>query len=97
MKVVINACYGGFSLSDAGIARYLELADLSMTSADEFYARDIPRDDAALVQVVEEMGSMANGSFAILKIVEIPKDVNWYIEDYDGQEWVAERHRTWSN
>jgi hypothetical protein len=97
MKVVINTCYGGFSLSDAGIARYLELADLTMTAADEFYDRDIPRDDAALVQVVEEMGSTANGSFAILKIVEIPNDVNWYIEDYDGNEWVAERHRTWNN
>lgn len=95
MKVVINDCHGGFSLSDAGIARYLELADLTMTAADEFYARDIPRDDTALVQVVEEMGRMANGSFAILKIVDIPNDVNWYIEEYDGLEWVAEVHRTW--
>jgi hypothetical protein len=50
-----------------------------------------------LIQVVEEMGGMANGSFASLKIVEIPNDVNWYIEDYDGHEWVAERHRTWHN
>jgi hypothetical protein len=97
MKVVINTCHGGFCLSDAAIARYLELADLTMTKADEFYDRDIPRDDDALIQVVEEMGGMANGSFANLKIVEIPNDVNWYIEDYDGQEWVAERHRTWSN
>jgi hypothetical protein len=97
MKVVINSCHGGFSLSDAAIARYLELADLTITNTDEFYDRDIPRDDAALIQVVEEMGSMANGSFAILKIVEIPNDVNWYIEDYDGDEWVAERHRTWCN
>ena len=23
-------------------------------------------------------------------------DVNWYIEEYDGMEHVAERHRTWS-
>ena len=93
MKVVINNCYGGFSLSDAGIARYLELADLVMTS--NFYDRDIPRDDAALIQVVEELGDAANGACADLKIVEVPDEVDWYIEEYDGNEWVAERHRTW--
>ena len=94
MKVVINNCYGGFSLSDAGIARYLELADLVITG--DFYDRDIPRDDAALIQVVQELGDGANGYCADLKIVEIPNDVDWYIEEYDGNEWVAERHRTWS-
>jgi hypothetical protein len=93
MKVVINDCHGGFSLSVAGIARYLELADLILTS--KFYDRDIPRDDTALVQVVEELGDVANGHCAKLKIVDIPDDVNWYVEEYDGLEWVAERHRTW--
>jgi hypothetical protein len=27
--------------------------------------------------------------------VEVPADVDWYIVDYDGQEHVAEKHRTW--
>jgi hypothetical protein len=94
MKVVINNCYGGFSLSEAGIARYLELADLVITG--DFYDRDIPRDDAALIQVVEELGDAANGFAADLKIVDIPDGVDWYIEEYDGNEWVAEKHRTWS-
>lgn len=93
MKIVINSCYGGFSLSDVGIARYLELADLKATS--DFYDRNIPRNDVALVQVVEEMGAMANGAFAKLKIVDIPDDVKWQIEEYDGNEWIAESHRTW--
>ena len=93
MKVVINDCHGGFSLSDVGIARYLELADLKITG--NFYARDIPRDDVALVQMVEELGKKSWGHCARLKVVEIPEDVNWYVEDYDGLEWIAERHRTW--
>jgi hypothetical protein len=92
VKVVINNCYGGFGLSEAGLARYLELADLN---ANNFYDRDIPRDDAALILVVEELGDAANGLCADLKIVEIPDGVNWYIEEYDGLEHVAERHRTW--
>ena len=57
--------------------------------------RDIERNDPILVQVVEEMGSNADGSVAELKIVEVPDDVEWMIEEYDGTEWVAEVHRTW--
>ncbi len=54
------------------------------------------RNDPALVQVVEELGSQANGWAAELAIIEIPDDVKWHIEEYDGLEWVAEDHRTWS-
>ncbi len=57
--------------------------------------RLIARDDPALVWVVEHMGKIANSRFANLKIVEIPWDVDWVIKEYDGNEWVAERHRTW--
>jgi hypothetical protein len=31
-----------------------------------------------------------------LKIVEVPADVEWVIDVYDGNEHVAEAHRTWS-
>ena len=60
-----------------------------------FQDRDLARDDPALVAVVQELGAKADGRHAELKVVEIPNDVNWYIEEYDGCEWVAERHRTW--
>lgn len=61
-----------------------------------FYDRDLDRDDPVLVQVVEELGELANGRHAELKIVDIPDDVEWQIDEYDGSEWVAEKHRTWS-
>lgn len=93
MKVVINSCHGGFSLSDAGIARYLELKGTELTA--NFYDRNIPRNDTALVQVVEELKEAANGAFAKLKILDIPDDVKWQVEEYDGLEWIAEAHRTW--
>jgi len=53
------------------------------------------RGDAALVSVVEEMGARADGQCAKLQVVEIPDGIDWTIEEYDGQEWVAEAHRTW--
>ena len=61
-----------------------------------FHDRDIARDDPYLVQVVEELGARASGRHAELKIVEIPADVDWEITEYDGNEAVAEKHRTWS-
>ena len=61
-----------------------------------FNDRDLDRDDPILVQVIQELGNTASGHHAELKIVEIPADVEWQIEEYDGLEWVAEKHRTWS-
>jgi hypothetical protein len=49
-----------------------------------------------LIAIIEEMGESANSRYADIKIVEVPDDVKWYIEEYDGIEWVAEVHRTWS-
>lgn len=54
------------------------------------------RTDPALIKIVEELGNAANGPFAKLKIVEIPDDVTFVIEEYDGMETIAEVHRTWS-
>ena len=61
-----------------------------------FSDRDIARDDPDLVAVVEKLGEEAFGNYASLKVVEIPDDVKWFIDEYDGAEHIAEEHRTWS-
>ena len=66
-----------------------------MTEESFFSEYDIPRNDPDLVAVVEELGEASYGSCASLKVVEIPDDIEWGIEDYDGVEWIAEKHRTW--
>ena len=59
-------------------------------------SHDIPRDDPDLIAVVKELGpEKAGDGLSKLKIVEIPADIKWQIEEYDGKEWVAEWHRTW--
>lgn len=60
-----------------------------------FRERDIPRNDADLVEVVKLLKDKADGRCASLKIVEIPDDVEWEISDYDGLETVKEKHRSW--
>jgi hypothetical protein len=61
-----------------------------------FYGMCIDRTDEILVQVVETLGTKANDDCAELKVVEIPDDVEWYIHEYDGNECINEKHRSWS-
>lgn len=65
-------------------------------SEQTIYFRDIPRNDPALVQLVEENAGLYSGRCAELRVVEIPDNVDYVVEEYDGKEWVAEQHRTWS-
>ena len=53
------------------------------------------RTHSLLIRVVEKLGEKANGRHSKLKVVDVPDDVEWSIEEYDGIEWVAEKHRTW--
>jgi hypothetical protein len=60
------------------------------------YFRDYQnRTDELLIKTVEDLKEKANGQCAELEIVEIPEDVNWDIDDYDGVETVEEVHREW--
>ncbi len=148
-KVVINNCFGGFSLSQKATKRLAELngkkcyffeggyskpytpsfgndglfwsaftvpnpndyikdtsdwADWTNEQKKEYNSlfesisltsRPEDRADPKLVQVIEELGAEANGRCADLKIVEIPDDIEYEISEYDGNEHVAEKHRTW--
>ena len=90
-KIVINTCFGGFGLSKKAMDLYKKLKN---TKEDVYYG-DIDRKDKHLIQIIETLGSGASGQYSELKIVEIPDDVEFTIEEYDGNEWVAEVHRTW--
>jgi len=95
-KIVINRKYGGFCLTQNALNNYNQRTGKQLRAY-----HDIPRDDPDLIHVIEEMGldAAADGMFCKLAIIEIPDDVpedGWEIQDYDGVEWVAEKHRRWS-
>jgi hypothetical protein len=90
-QIVINVCHGGFGLSEQAELKYLELSGKPIAQMQY----EIARNDPTLVQVVKQLGSEANGRYAKLKIVQVPKYIKWHIAEYDGWEHVAEDHRTW--
>ncbi len=143
MKVVINNCFGGFSLSARAVEHYGKLngikelfhyvrdfdnevykkvsveeldgsftmftvsttkefgdvvpvsSEMELLDHSYFPNFDNDRHNPHLIETVEELGELANSKVSDLKIVEIPDGVEYVIEDYDGNEWVAEKHRTW--
>ena len=102
MKIVINSCYGGFGLSKIALESYAKRKSITLGNwnqtwgfYDGFSCRDIDRSDKDLVDIVESLGDLANGSCAELRIVEVPDGVEWHIAEYDGIEHIAENHRTW--
>ena len=63
---------------------------------EDSWCGDIERNDPLLIQVIEEIGEEdCSYKLAELRILEIPDDVDWEIQEYDGNEWIAEKHRTW--
>jgi len=80
-----------------------QLADESsygLVVVDELIISDEHRNDTSracpvLVAVVEEMGDAAFGQYSKLRVVEVPDGVEFDVDDYDGQESIHERHRSW--
>ena len=52
----------------------------------------ICRDDENLVAVVEELGEKACGAYTRFDIVEVPDGVDYEIKEYEGCEFIREKH-----
>ena len=92
-RIVINTKHGGFGLSEQASRLFAQRTGIA--NKELWSDRDIARDDPVLVAIVRELGVDADTRYAKLKIVEVPYEVEWQIEEYDGVEWVAEKHRIW--
>lgn len=59
------------------------------------YLKDEYREDPILIEVVEELGEKASGRFGNLKVVEIPDDLEYVIDEYDGIETLHQKVEEW--
>ena len=106
-KVVLNSCFGGFSLSQEAM-KMLEAKhglkvdrEFGFVGNEDFGIEDEHSDayrmDKRLVSVVKKLGvDKASGKSAALRIVSVPDEVvdvhGWHIDDYDGCESVHQSH-----
>jgi len=79
---VPNEEYDRIDLECRKEGNYNRLNDLCL------FPSSISRTDPALVQVVEELGDDANGTYAKLLIEELPAGTLYRIDEYDGNETV---------
>lgn len=66
-----------------------------MTWGAYSFSDESERTDPELIEAIEELGINSYGPYAQLKVVEIPDDIEWEIDDYDGIETIEEAHRKW--
>ena len=66
----------------------IEKGDYSFTNDLIYSQYSIERDDPILIQIIEELGEESWGRFSELKVVEIPDDTYYEIQEYDGIEKV---------
>ena len=85
-KIVIHKGYGGFEIPPDIHKKYQTFAGKSY---DEHQ-----RDDPLMITLLETCPAHQLEAYR-LQIVEIPADVDWVIQENEGNEWIAERHRTW--
>lgn len=110
MKIIINKSCGWLEFSQKALKMYAERVEnftFHSKKDNGYTVYWLEKDDleieheslrtcTTMIEIVEELGEEAGALYSNPKIVEIPDDVEWLIEDYyDGWERVAEKHRTW--
>lgn len=54
------------------------------------------RTNPDIIEMIETLKTSVNTSVSKLQVIEIPDGIDFEIEEYDGIEWIAEAHRSWS-
>ena len=90
MKIVLNKCLGGFSLSEK--AHEFLGPEWDGYGYNSGYEK---RTDPKLIKCIETLGEACNTGFSDLKVIEIPDGISYYIDDYDGIERVIEIGHEW--
>lgn len=80
MKIILNKCYGGFSLSERALS---VISERKGYVCGDFNRH---RTDWDLVAVVEQLGEAANGRNAKLTVVNVSPGRQFFIDEYDGIE-----------
>ena len=95
MEIAINTYhgYGGFFLSEEAY----DYLGLEWDNCGDKYADYNMRSNVELIQCIKALGEEINGDNSIIKIIEIPDNIEYDIYEHeDGSESIHEKHRIWS-
>ena len=108
MKIVLNKCYGGFQLSDKAIGWLEEnkgwkldkdFVKVSWGFSDRTLMAKADTDELRInldvIECVETLKEESHTRLSKLRVVEIPDNANWEIDEYDGIERVREVSEVW--
>lgn len=62
---------------------------------DFLYLNSRNRTDPVLIEVIEELGENASGPCGRLVVVDIPDDMDWVIDNFDGIETLRANVPVW--
>ncbi len=74
-----------------------DIVEISNEDYDKYniYLSNKHREDSVLIEVIEELGEEASGSYGKLVIVEIPDYLEYVIDEHDGLETLHEKVQEW--
>ncbi len=83
-KIVINCCYGGFTLSDAAL-EWLSNKGLKLNGPYPT-TKELPRHHPLLVECVNSLGDKASGDMSKLVVYSVAG--KYRVTEYDGFESI---------
>ena len=100
MKIIINRGIGPFRLSQKVLTELKRHECKSVVREKTKYSFrgfdiDSVRYDPLVIKTVEKIGPVFSGDRCILKVVDIPEGVSYYIHSDNNKESVHESHRVW--
>lgn len=87
--VMVNECYGGFTLSEEALSEYNKRRPVGIKAVE--VSSEVDRDDPLMIQICMEMGSRVNGSrLSKIQTRSIPKKYSecYKIVEVDGYERI---------
>lgn len=77
-----------------GTGKNIEISDSDYENYI-LYLCESHREDKILVEIVEELGDKVNTFASKLVVVEIPDDLDYVIDEYDGVETLHQKVQEW--
>lgn len=100
MKIIINKGSVPFKFSQLALSKLKQLGFKINNKEGNYkipyFSLDEYRTDKKVINALEQLGVTAGYEYVRFKIVEIPDDIEWYIDVRNNEESIHEKHKVWN-